>query len=159
MKSRAWRVVKKKHAEAAFSGEGALKFGGRWNSIGTPLVYSSDSLALAAIEILTGGIPTGLLEKYVKIPIDFDGSLAETLAVSDLPKEWCRYPPGHKTQSIGDTWVRGMKSVLLKVPSVVIKEEFNYLINPAHPDFKKLLIGKPEAFSFDPRLTGIRASA
>jgi Uncharacterized conserved protein len=156
MKIRAWRVVKKKHVEEAFSGQGAFKFGGRWNSIGTRLVYASDSLALAAIEILTGGISIGLLERFVKIPVDFDGSLVEALAMPGLPKEWSRYPPSTKTQIIGDTWVRGSKSVLLKVPSVVIKEEFNYLINPAHPDFKKLLISKPEVFPFDHRLIGPR---
>ena len=156
MKIRVWRVVKKKHADEAFSGQGAFKFGGRWNSIGTRLVYTSDSLALAAIEILTGGISIGLLERYVKIPVDFDGSLVETLAIAGIPKEWSKYPPSNKTQIIGDDWVRGSKSVLLKVPSVVIKEEFNYLMNPAHPDFKKLLIGKPDDFSFDKRLIGPR---
>jgi RES domain-containing protein len=156
MKIRAWRVVKKKHADEAFSGQGALKFGGRWNSIGTRLVYTSESLALAAIEILAGGISTGLLGSFAKIPVDFDGSLVEALPVSRIPKDWSGYPPGLKTQIIGDAWVRESKSVLLKVPSVVIREEFNYLINPAHPNFKKLAIGKSEDFSFDKRLIGPR---
>jgi RES domain-containing protein len=152
MKFRTWRVVKGKYGGEAFSGEGALKFGGRWNSIGTPLVYTSESLSLATLEILTGGISMPLLSKYVKIPVDFEGSLVESLEIASLPKEWTNYPPSIKTQKIGDNWVKESRSVVLKVPNVVIKEEFNYLINPVHPDFSKLSIGKPEVFSFDRRL-------
>jgi RES domain-containing protein len=152
MKFRAWRVVKGKYWGEAFSGEGALKFGGRWNSIGTPLVYTSESLSLATLEILTGGISIHLLSKYVKIPVDFEASLVESIAAANVPKEWRNYPPSIKTQKIGDNWVKESRSVVLKVASVVIKEEFNYLINPVHPDFKKISIGKPEVYSFDPRL-------
>jgi RES domain-containing protein len=152
VKIRSWRVVKETYGREAFSGEGALKFGGRWNSIGTPMVYTSESLSLATLEILTGGISMPLLGRFVKIPVDFDESMIERLAMESLPKEWRNYPPSIKTQKIGDTWAQESKSVVLKVPSVVIKEEFNYLINPGHPDFKKTSIGKPEAFSFDPRL-------
>jgi RES domain-containing protein len=152
MKFRTWRVVKGKYGGEAFSGEGALKFGGRWNSRGTPLVYTSESLSLATLEILAGGISMPLLSKYVKIPVDFDASLIESFSVGSLPKEWTNYPPSIKTQKIGDNWVKESRSVVLKVPSVVIKEEFNYLINPFHSDFNKIFIGKPEAFSFDKRL-------
>jgi RES domain-containing protein len=152
MKFRVWRVVKGKYAANAFSGEGALKFGGRWNSIGTPLVYTSGSLSLATLEILTGGISIPLLGRYVKFPVDFDASFVESIAVAGLPKEWTNYPPSVRTQKIGDTWVKELRSVVLKVPSVVIKEEFNYLVNPVHPDFKRISIGKPEVFSFDIRL-------
>jgi RES domain-containing protein len=152
MKIRAWRVVKEKYGGEAFSGDGALKYGGRWNSIGTPIVYTSESLSLAALEILTGGLSMPLLSRFVKIPVDFDDSMVVRLTMESIPKEWRNYPPSAKTQKIGDTWTQESKSVVLKVPSVVIKEEFNYLINPAHPDFKKISIGKPEGFSFDPRL-------
>jgi RES domain-containing protein len=152
MKIRAWRVVKEKYRGEAFSGEGALKFGGRWNSIGTPIVYTSESLSLASLEILTGGLSMPLLSRFVKIPVDFDESMVDWLAMESLPKEWRNYPPSTKTQKIGDIWAEESRSVVLKVPSVVIKEEFNYLINPGHSDFKKISIGKPEGFSFDPRL-------
>jgi RES domain-containing protein len=152
MKLRAWRVVKRKHKGDAFSGEGALKYGGRWNSIGTPVVYTSESLSLATLEILTGGISLQLLGSYVRIPVDFDVSLIESLDLAGLPRGWANYPPSTKTQRIGDNWAHESRSAVLRVPSVVIKEEFNYLINPFHRDFKKISIGVPEGFSFDKRL-------
>jgi RES domain-containing protein len=152
MKIRAWRVLKGKYEADPFSGKGASEFWGRWNSIGTRIVYTSESLSLATLEILAGGISISLLSRYVKIPIDFDSSLVESLALADLPKEWSHYPPSGKTQEIGDNWKKDFRSAILKVPSVVIKEEFNYLINPFHPNFKKLSVGKAVTLSFDARL-------
>jgi RES domain-containing protein len=152
MKIRAWRIVKEKYAGEAFSGEGARKYGGRWNATGTSIVYASESLSLATLEILAGGITLPILGRYVRFSVDFDTSLVESIAVIDLPKEWANYPPSTTTQNIGDVWVKESRSVLLKVPSVVIQEECNYLINPVHPDFRKIAIGKAEPLSFDKRL-------
>jgi RES domain-containing protein len=152
MNIRTWRLVKKKYEANAFSGEGALKVGGRWNSIGTSLVYTSESLSLATLEILVGGTSRYLLRRYVRFSVDFDASLIQSVALASLPKEWSNYPPSIKTQKIGDIWIKESKSAVLKVPSVIIREEFNYLINPVHPDFNKISIGKPEVFPFDKRL-------
>ena len=152
MKIRAWRIVKEKYQGDAFTGEGARKYGGRWNSTGTPIVYASESLSLATLEILAGGISIPQLGTYVKIPVDFDSSLVEYIKVIDLPDDWTSYPPGIQTQGIGDVWVKENRSALLRVPSVVIMEEFNYLINPGHPDFKKVVVGKAERLSVDRRV-------
>ena len=148
---RAWRIVKERHSATAFDGEGARLFGGRWNSRGTRLVYASATLALAALENLVHLNPP-VAFKYVAIPIDFDEELVETVAASDLPADWTEEPPPPSTAEIGDLWVKDSRSAVLEIPSVIIHAEPNYLFNPAHPDFKKIIIGKPQPFSFDPRL-------
>lgn len=145
----AWRIVKEKHAATAFSGEGARLYGGRWNSVGTSLVYTSGSKALAALESLVHLNPP-VIFRYVAIPIEFDGSLVEK--VTALPSDWTQEPPPPATRNIGDLWAKAARSAVLELPSVIIPGEPNFLLNPAHPDFRKIIIGKPEPFTFDPRL-------
>jgi RES domain-containing protein len=147
--ARAWRIVKEKHAAIAFSGEGARLYGGRWNSTGTSLVYTSGTKALAALESLVHLNPP-VIFKYIAIPIEFDDSVLEK--VTSLPPDWTDEPPPPSTKNIGDLWVKQARSAVLELPSVIIPGEPNYLLNPAHPAFKKIIIRKPEAFSFDPRL-------
>lgn len=149
--SEAWRIVKEKHAATAFSGEGAAKFGGRWNSRGVAVVYTSFTKSLAALESLVHLNPP-VLFKYVAIRIKFDDALVEIFPTGNLPTEWQSEPPPPATKMIGDVWVREMRSAILQLPSVIIPDEPNYLINPAHPDFKKISIGNPQPFAFDPRL-------
>jgi RES domain-containing protein len=149
---RAWRLLKAKFAADAFSGEGAFKFGGRWNSVGTRVVYTAESIALATLEILAGGAPLSLLGDFVKIPVEFDDASVHSLNV--LPEAWNKYPPGRKTREIGDAWVKDLKSLVLKVPSAVVREEFIYVINPLHPAAaKRLRIGKAQHYHVDKRLT------
>jgi len=148
---RAWRIVKEKHSATAFDGEGAWLFGGRWNSRGTRLVYTSATLSLAALESLVHLNPP-VAFKYVAIPIEFDEALVETVAAAGLPADWTEEPPPPSTAKIGDLWVKESRSAVLELSSVIIPAEPNYLLNPAHPDFKKITIGKPVPFSFDPRL-------
>ena len=145
----AWRIVKEKHAATAFSGEGARIYGGRWNSAGTSVVYASGSKALAALESLVHLNPP-VTFKYVAIPIEFDDALVGKAAA--LPADWTEEPPPPATKDIGDLWVKEARSAVLELPSVIIPGEPNYLLNPSHPDFKRIVIGKPEPFSFDPRL-------
>jgi RES domain-containing protein len=147
----AWRIVKEKHAATAFSGEGAAKFGGRWNSRGAAVVYTSFTRSLAALENLVHLNPP-VLFKYVALRIQFEPALVEVFPVRTLPADWRSEPPPPATKLIGDAWARDMRSALLQLPSVIIPGEPNYLINPAHPDFKKISLGKPEPFAFDPRL-------
>jgi RES domain-containing protein len=145
----AWRIVKEKHAPVAFSGEGARLYGGRWNSVGTSVVYASSTRALAALEALVHLNPP-VKFRYVAIPIEFGDALVEKLAV--LPARWTEAPPPPATRRIGDLWVQEARSAVLELPSVIIPEEPNFLLNPAHPDFSEIKIGKAKPFSFDPRL-------
>ena len=147
----AWRIVKEKHAATVFSGEGAAKTGGRWNSRGVQVVYTSCTKALAALESLVHLNPP-VLFKYVGLHIKFDAALVETFSAKALPADWQAEPPPPTTKAIGDAWVRESRSAVLALPSVIISDELNYLLNPAHPDFKNITIGKPEPFAFDPRL-------
>lgn len=150
---KAWRIVKEKHAATAFSGEGAAKVGGRWNPHGVEVVYVSSSKALAALEILVHLNPP-ILFKYAAIPVEFDAALVEHFPPANLPADWQTEPPSPSTQTIGEVWARQGRSAVLAVPSVLVSGEPNYLLNPRHPDFKKIAIGKAESFAFDPRLVG-----
>jgi RES domain-containing protein len=147
----AWRILKEKHADTAFSGEGAAKFGGRWNSRGVRIVYVSSSKSLATLESLVHLNPP-VLFNYVAIQIRFDEALTEKFPLSKLPADWGDEPPPPSTKRIGDTWVRERRSPILALPSRIISGEPNYLLNPAHPGFTQITFGKPEKFTFDPRL-------
>ena len=116
-----------------------------------PVVYASGTKALAALEILVQLNPP-LRFKYVAFRIKFDDALVEVFPTKALPIEWQSQPPSPSSQAIGDAWTREARSAVLALPSVIIPSERNYLLNPSHPDFKKISIGKPERFDFDPRL-------
>jgi RES domain-containing protein len=146
----AWRIAKVKHAATAFDGEGARLNGGRWNSVGVRVVYVSLTKSLAALETLVH-LKLPVISKYLAIPLQFDDGLVETFAIATLPAGWAVEPPSMLSQKIGDDWVKAARSAVLALPSVITSET-NYLINPAHPDFAKIKIGKPEPFTFDPRL-------
>lgn len=149
----AWRIVKKQHQKDAFSGKGARSYGGRWNPVGIPLIYTAESISLAALEMVVHLTGQKLLqESFVTIPITFDPSHLQTFDRRKLPKDWASLPPPASTQAIGLNWINGLGSAVLKVPSTIIPEEHHYLINPDHPDFRKMTIGTPERFLFDPRL-------
>jgi RES domain-containing protein len=149
----AWRIVSRKRASIAFTGEGASRNPGRWNMPGTPVVYASGSLALAALEIIANapGRQT-MSQSYVAIPISFDEALVQRVDLRQLPDEWAQHPTSHKTQALGTRWVIEGASAVLAVPSSIIPLEHNFLINPRHPDFCKISIGKLDTFSFDKRL-------
>lgn len=148
----AWRITKHKHVRSAFTGEGARLFGGRWNSPGTPIIYVAQSQSLAVLEVLVHLDSAAILEKYVLLRVDFDESMVRDMNRSALPSSWRADPPPAETQAIGDGWVAAGTSVALRVPSTLVPGESNFLLNPQHPDFKKLKIFKPQSFRFDPRL-------
>jgi RES domain-containing protein len=146
-----WRLVKTRFLASAWDGEGARAAGGRWNSVGVPVVYVSSTLSLALVEVLVH-LPAGLLGAYAAVPVSFDDTHVVALADADLPADWRDVPPPASTQAIGDRFVADGRALVLRVPSVVVPSESNYLLNPAHPAFPSIRIGAPVAFPFDPRL-------
>ncbi len=147
----AWRIVKASHADRAFSGEGAQRTGGRWNSPGVPVVYASEHKSLAVLEMLVHLDPHDAV-RYLTFRVEFDEALVERWPADQLPSGWREEMPARAGRRLGDTWAHSARSAILAVPSVIIPEELNYLLNPAHPDFKKITISKPTPFTFDPRL-------
>lgn len=147
-----FRLSKSRHSKD-LSGKGAEKFGGRWNSKGVALLYTSDSRALCTAEIAVhtplGNLPTDFEITLIKIP---ENTIIPELEIAELPKDWKSIPHAHSTQVIGDKFVDDDQFLVLKVPSAVVQGEFNYLINPAHDDFKSITIEKTEPFAFDARL-------
>lgn len=147
---RAWRITKAKFAAVAFNGEGARLYGGRWSSPGTSVVYVAESLSLAILEILVHIQEAAVLQDYVVSTIDFPERCIEM--TTDLPENWRDSPPPNDTQFIGDAWVRERRSLALRIPSAITATEFNYLINPAHRDFRRVRISRPEPLDVDPRV-------
>ena len=149
---KAWRIVKPCHIEDAFSGEGARRLGGRWNSVGTPMVYVAESRAQAALELLVHLDHGNVLDDYLCIPIRFSESLLRVLDTTLLRGDWRSHPPPWHVQAVGDQWAQNQASAVLEVSSALIPGERNYLLNPRHPDFDQVEIGAPEPFEFDPRM-------
>jgi len=150
---KAWRITQKRRAKTAFSGEGARLYGGRWNSPGVPMVYVAQSQSLAVLEVLVHLDTPALLDEYVFLAADFNDSLVTLLDRSLLPKNWKADPVPESVQVVGDRWVSSRSSAVLRVPSVLVPEESNFLLNPRHPDFVKIAVSRPHAFRFDVRLT------
>ncbi len=147
----AWRLVKTRRADSAFSGEGARIAGGRWNHSGTSVVYVSGALSLAMLELL---VHLDSQARYtldlVSIPVSFPARLVGT--ISTLPRHWRAEPAPRQTKDIGTSWVKSASSCVLQVPSVIVPDESNFVLNPAHPEFRRMEIGTPRPVSLDPRL-------
>jgi RES domain-containing protein len=148
----AWRIYKPKHAATAFSGEGARLYGGRFNSKGVAVVYTSASESLASLEMLVHLQSAEILKEYVVRPITFDQAIIRRVGVTDLPADWRNSPPPVPAQKIGDRWVAAAESAVLQIPSAIIESEFNFLLNPSHPDFRQVRLGAQRPYKFDSRL-------
>ncbi len=149
----AWRIVSANYKDKAYAGDGARVHGGRWNSKGVAVVYTAGSLAMASIEMIVNLPAPKLLQKYIRISERISLDLVSDLSEADLPEDWNSRPISPSTRAIGDRWVKKQSSAVLRVPSIVVPDEYNYLLNPTHPDFAKIKIGKPIIYFFDPRLT------
>jgi RES domain-containing protein len=151
----AFRLVRKKYANP-LSGEGAARSGNRWNSKGTALIYCADSRALAMAEVAVH-LSLGLLPKdYEMVELEISGDVSlRLLAPANLPVGWNSFPHLLQTQRIGDEFVAATESCVLKVPSAVVPGDFNYLLNPAHPDFDRIQIKSRVDFPFDSRFFGV----
>lgn len=148
---RVWRLCRRKHA--AFDGEGARLAGGRWNRRGTAVVYVSETLSLAALEYLVHLDLALAPDDLVSVPADIPDTLpVARLEAADLPRGWRRYPAPEALARLGADWAAARRTAVLFVPSAVVPQERNLILNPAHPDFPKIRVGAPGRFSFDPRL-------
>jgi RES domain-containing protein len=149
---RGWRIVPENQAATAFDGEGARLYGGRWNSVGVAMVYTSEHQSLAALEVRVHINTTKNLNRYKCFAFEFDEKMMKVFPDASLPKDWQQEPPPASLQRLGDAWVRAGESAILAVPSVIIPNERNFLLNPGHPDFGRIKRAKSEDFAFDPRL-------
>ena len=132
-----------------FDGEGAFRFGGRWNSRGIRILYTAGSLSLAALEMLVQLNDEEILLSYSFASAEFDESLILPIEeFQTLPKNWNGSPPPLEIQRIGDEWGQKKTSAVLKIPSLILPVEYNYLINIGHPDFSKIKF----TFTFNERL-------
>ena len=147
-----YRLAKKKYSND-LSGAGAEINGGRWNNIGTKVVYTSSSRALACLEVAVHVKLNRSPKNYCIITLDIPMGIIKNLDTAILEgKEWNVYPPIELTQTIGDTFVRDNDHAVLRVPSAVVEGEYNYLLNPFHAEFKTIAIQKIQTFQWDKRL-------
>lgn len=147
----AWRITSHERAESAFDGEGARRYDGRWNSEGVPMIYLAGSLAPAALEQLAHLSRAELLVgQFVRFRVCIPEEALLALDEDVLPTHWTEEP--EVTQALGDGWVEAEDSMALRVPSALVPEEANYLLNMRHPDADTTEIGPPEPFVFDRRL-------
>jgi RES domain-containing protein len=147
-----WRICRERFAGEAFSGLGARRFGGRWNSPGVPMVYSSSSLALAAIELFVHLEPNLLPDDLVSIAATLPkGEPVQRLELDKLPSDWWKddFEP---SRAVGDKWIQEKRSLALSVPSAALRMEWNVLVNPLHPAISQIKIEEPQAFRFDARM-------
>lgn len=135
------------------SGKGAELFGGRWSSSGRAVVYSSGSTSLATLEVMVHLNNPNALHAYSIIELEIPDELIMPLDLTSLPKGWNALVVNPtNVQNWGNVWFDTQVSAVLAVPSVVTPREFNYLINPVHPDFTQIATGKIEQYQFDPRI-------
>jgi RES domain-containing protein len=147
-----WRICRACFAAEAFSGDGARRFGGRWNSPGVPMVYASSSLALAALELFVHLEPNLQPDDLVAIAATLPaGEPARRLEPNDLPANWWKgnFEP---LRAIGDKWIRAKTSLAIEVPSAALRVEWNVLVNPLHPAAAGIKVEKPQPFRFDARM-------
>lgn len=149
----AYRLVKERWAGGALDGSGAKSYGGRWNSPGTAILYASESIALAALELLVHLHGGQVLGSYRLFTLSIPDAAVRRLDASDLPSDWRADPLPVSTARLGDGWAASGRSLALLVPSVIIPREHNLLISPAHPDFAAIAGAvASEPFGYDPRL-------
>jgi len=150
---RAYRLVKARFADTALDGSGAKAHGGRWNSKGITMVYASDSIALAALELLVHLHRSEVLNQYVLCSLALPDEGVMVLDHSTLPADWRGDPPPSSTAAIGDEWIASGLSLALAVPSTLVPQQRNVLLNPVHAAYETIIdAAATEPFKFDPRL-------
>lgn len=152
---RVYRVLRKPYSKRPLDGQGAYRFGGRWSSPGTRIAYTSEHLSLAMIEYFVHldliDPPADLVVATADVP---DSVSRLTLQASALPPNWRGSPAPAALAELGDTFVHEARAAILVVPSVLAPDESNWLINPAHPEARKVRVSPVERFRYDSRFFG-----
>ncbi len=147
-----YRIVKERYAKD-LSGTGARIVGGRWNKKGVPVVYTSESRALAFVEFLvhtpSAIAPANLSLATFRIPDEME---FQKISPSELPSDWRDYPAPEALAEIGNRWTNRNQTSFLLVPSVIVEYEYNIILNPRHPDCKKIRLAKVEPVHLGRRL-------
>lgn len=147
-----YRLIRARWVNQALTGEGARRYGSRWNPKGVPMIYTASTLSLAALETLVHfAIDTAPVD-YVALTIRVPDGAVERVANKELPADWYATPPPAACQQLGARWAANAQSLGLAVPSAVVPSEDNILLNPLHPDFANVVLEKQEPFLFDSRL-------
>ena len=152
-----FRLGKQVYRDQLFSGQGGLYASGRWTPRGRPVVYTSGSISLAVLEYTVnyrrrGWVPATVLGRAL-IPA---GVRVEAVSIDELPTNWFAASPPSQLQMLGGEWLERGETAVLKVPSAIVTEEWNYLLNPLHTDFRKLRLSAPKTFNFDQRVARSR---
>jgi RES domain-containing protein len=151
--TRVFRVLRSAYARTPFDGEGAYRYGGRWSSPGTRLVYTSEHQSLAMLEYFVHLDPEDAPDDLVLASAEVADNLSrERLHAGALPALWRDTPGPPEVASIGDEFVKKAETCLLLVPSALAVNENNWLINPQHPEFRKIALHAPEPLRYDPRM-------
>jgi RES domain-containing protein len=148
---RLWRLTREPFQD--LDGEGARQFGGRWNGAGVAVVYTSSTLALAVLELLVHVDPEEMPTDLVALCIEGPDSASQRgVSLEALPSDWNRILDHPACRTVGEDWVREGGHALLRVPSAIVPEEENVLLNPAHPEAAGFVVTARRAFALDPRL-------
>jgi RES domain-containing protein len=149
---KAYRLAREPYANS-LSGRGAAIRGARWNSVGVEMVYTASNKSLAMAEVVVHLSAATVPDDYMMVTLEIPDYLEiKEVVPSALPKDWNVFPYSTVTQYLGDDFIHDNKVPVLRMPSAVVQGEFNLLLNPYHPDFKKIKIEAIEKFSFDSRL-------
>jgi RES domain-containing protein len=147
-----WRLTMSATPDEAFDGAGAARFGGRWNRPGTRVIYTASRLSLAALEQLVHAHPDRIKRPFFAYAVDVPDTFIEDLASTTLPAGWNAPTAPPRLAEIGTDWARSLRILALRMPSAVVPQELNVILNCDHPDFSKLTFPAGEPFRFDQRL-------
>ncbi|OIN60909.1 RES family NAD+ phosphorylase [Arsenicibacter rosenii] len=144
-----FRITKTQYADRLVASGGAA----RWNARGRFVIYTAATRALACLENVVHRSGEGLQDSFwvmvIRIP---DSVRIQTIAPDSLPPDWFAFTNYAQTQLTGENWLLGGQTAVLRVPSAIVTQEWNYLLNPIHPDFSKIRLIRTEPFIFDPRI-------
>ena len=149
----AWRLVRDEYGTSALSGIGSALRAGRWHLIGRPMVYAATSPALALLETMANVDRQRLIEsRYVVVRVRVPLNLVEYLDESELPGDWQAWPHAASARRVGTRWFEERRSAAMVVPSAVVPHDTNVLLNPQHPEWRRVEVGEPEPFPVDLRV-------